>query len=137
MKPLVKYRGGKSKEIPYIQRHIPKFQGRYIEPFFGGGALYFHLEPKRAIINDINSKLMAFYEGVKSNFSKVRSELDEIEKIYELNRLKFDELKRKTPENRVEDKNEEFYYSIRDMFNGLTDKKYSDALLYFVINKTA
>jgi DNA adenine methylase len=56
MKPLVKYRGGKSNEIPNIGRHIPGYRGRYIEPFFGGGALYFHLEPKRAVINDINSK---------------------------------------------------------------------------------
>lgn len=137
MKPLVKYRGGKSKEIPYIQKHIPKFQGRYIEPFFGGGALYFHLEPKRAIINDINSKLISFYEGVKLNYSTLRTELDEIEKLYELNRKKFDKLKSKNPENRVEDKNEELYYLIRNMFNGLMEKKYSDALLYFFINKTA
>ena len=59
MKPLVKYRGGKSKEIPHLIGHIPKYSGKYIEPFLGGGALFFHLEPKRAIINDINSKLMA------------------------------------------------------------------------------
>lgn len=44
MKPLVKYRGGKSKEIPYLIKHIPQYNGRYIEPFFGGGALFFHLE---------------------------------------------------------------------------------------------
>ncbi|MDR1517363.1 MAG: DNA adenine methylase, partial [Dysgonamonadaceae bacterium] len=43
MKPLIKYRGGKSNEIPNIEKHIPKYKGRYIEPFFGGGALYFHL----------------------------------------------------------------------------------------------
>jgi DNA adenine methylase len=65
MKPLIKYRGGKSKEIPQLIKHIPKYSGRYIEPFFGGGALYFYLEPKKAIINDINSKLMAFYLGVR------------------------------------------------------------------------
>ena len=68
MKPLVKYRGGKSNEIPNIEKHIPRYKGRYIEPFFGGEALYFHLEPKRAVINDINSKLMAFYSGVKNDF---------------------------------------------------------------------
>ena len=38
MKPLVKYRGGKSKEIPHLIKHIPQYNGRYIEPFFGGGA---------------------------------------------------------------------------------------------------
>ena len=51
---MIKYRGGKSKEIPKIMWHIPRFTGRYIEPFFGGGALFFYLEPRQAIINDIN-----------------------------------------------------------------------------------
>lgn len=137
MKPLVKYRGGKSKEIPYIQKHIPKFQGRYIEPFFGGGALYFYLEPKKAIINDINSKLISFYKGIQSNFNLIQNELKEIENYYIINRINFEELKSKTPELRVEDDNETLYYKIRDMFNDLHEKKYSDALLYFFINKTA
>ena len=129
MKPLVKYRGGKSKEIPQIIKHIPQFDGHYIEPFFGGGALYFHLEPKKAIINDINSKLIAFYDGVKNGYDKLRIELDEIEKIYSLNRRSFEELKSKTPELRVDDSNDTLYYQIRNMFNDLSEKKYSDALL--------
>jgi DNA adenine methylase len=137
MKPLIKYRGGKSNELSNIEKHIPRYKGRYIEPFFGGGALYFHLEPKRAIINDINSKLMAFYVGVRNNYPALRTELDEIEKVYEINRKKFDVLKKETPDERVEDKNEELYYQIRDMFNDISDKKYSEALLYFFINKTA
>lgn len=137
MKPLVKYRGGKSKEIPHIIKHIPNYTGRYIEPFFGGGALYFYLSPKKAIINDINSKLITFYEGVKSNFATLRSELDQIERIYKINRKKFETLKEKTPELRVKDENEILYYEIRDMFNNLTEKKYSEATLYFFINKTA
>lgn len=137
MKPLVKYRGGKSKEIPYLIKHIPKYSGRYIEPFFGGGALFFHLAPKQAIINDINSKLMSFYLGVKNNFETLKDELSEIEKLYSINRRKFEELKSKTPDKRVDDENEPLYYQIRDMFNDLTEKKYSDALLYFFINKTA
>jgi DNA adenine methylase len=137
VKPLVKYRGGKSNEIPNIENHIPKYKGRYIEPFFGGGALYFHLEPKRAVINDINSKLMAFYSGVKNDYYSLRRELDEIEKTYKTNRRQFDALKQQTPNERVEDKNEDLYYQLRDMFNDIVEKKYSDALLYFFINKTA
>ncbi len=137
MKPLIKYRGGKSKEISHLIKHIPNYSGRYIEPFFSGGALFFHLEPKRAIINDINSKLMAFYLGAKNNFETLKTELSEIEKQYVTNRKKFEELKSKTPEKRVADENETLYYQIRDMFNDLIEKKYSDALLYFFINKTA
>ena len=137
MKPLVKYRGGKSKEIPHLIKHIPKFSGKYIEPFFGGGALFFHLEPKKAIINDINSKLISFYLGVKDNFEVLKTELSEIEKLYTINRKKFEELKNKTPDQRVNDENEPLYYEIREMFNNLTEKKYSESLLYFFINKTA
>jgi DNA adenine methylase len=137
MKPLVKYRGGKSKEIPHLIKHIPQFSGKYIEPFFGGGALFFHLEPKKAIINDINSKLISFYLGVKDNFEILKTELLEIEKLYAINRKKFEELKSKTPDERVNDENEPLYYQIRNMFNDLSEKKYSEALLYFFINKTA
>jgi DNA adenine methylase len=131
MKPLLKYRGGKSKEIPHLIKHIPKYNGRYIEPFFGGGALFFHLEPKRAIINDINSKLISFYLGVKNDFDTLKEELSEIERVYSINRRKFEELKSKTPDKRVEDRNEALYYQIRDMFNELTEKKYSMILDYF------
>jgi DNA adenine methylase len=92
---------------------------------------------KKAIINDINSKLMAFYTGIKTNFDLLREELEEIERIYIINRKKFEELKTKTPQLRIDDENETLYYQIRDMFNDLTRKKYSDALLYFFINKTA
>lgn len=137
MKPLVKYRGGKSKEIPNIVKHISQFQGRYIEPFFGGGALYFYLEPEKAVINDINEKLISFYKGVQSDYTNLRKELDEVGSEYEKNRKSFEDLKTKTPDKRVEDKNEDLYYSIRDMYNGLVQKKYSDALLYYFINKTA
>jgi|SRR5690606_27457963 len=137
MKPLLKYRGGKSKEIPNIKKHIPDFKGRYIEPFFGGGALFFHLSPKKAIINDINTKLMDFYKGVQNDFENLKSELLEIEKIYAINRSNFEKLKAKSPKEKVKDDNEPLYYQIREMFNGLTEKKYSDALLYFFINKTA
>ena len=137
MKPLIKYRGGKSKEIPHIMLQMPRFTGRYVEPFFGGGALFFYIEPKHAIINDINTKLIGFYDGVRNNYNQLRAELDEIEAVYLMNRKKFDELKKINPDERVEDRNESFYYMLRDMFNGLRKKEYSDAALYYFINKTA
>lgn len=137
MKPMIKYRGGKSKEISNIMWHIPRFRGRYIEPFFGGGSLFFYLEPREAIINDINSKLMAFYRGVRDDYDCLRKELDEVETIYTRNRVQFEKLKVLHPGEHVKNKNEELYYRLRDMFNGLTDKCYSDALLYYFINKTA
>lgn len=68
MKPLIKWAGGKSNEIKYVEKIIPKFD-RYIEPFFGGGALFFDLEPKKAIINDISGELMTFYRLLKNGKS--------------------------------------------------------------------
>ena len=43
MKPIIKYRGGKSKEIREFASLIPQDYDRYIEPFFGGGAVFFFL----------------------------------------------------------------------------------------------
>lgn len=137
MKPMIKYSGGKTNEIPRIIQHITHFKGRYIEPFFGGGALYFHLEPRKAIINDINTRLINFYKGVRNDFSSLRDELDKIEKEYTKNRDEFDKLRKLNPDERITDKNEAVYYRMRQMFNGLIPKEYSDALLYYYINKTA
>ena len=137
MNPIVKYRGGKSKELQIILKYLPEFTGRYIEPFFGGGALYFHLETENAIINDINGKLMKFYEGVRDDYEKLRMELDSVESLYENNRKEFDLLKREHPNEIVADRNESLYYEIRDMFNGKQEKTYSDALIYYFINKTS
>lgn len=82
MKPILKYRGGKSKEIPQILPYIPNFNGRYIEPFFGGGAMFFHLEHNNAVINDINAPLMNFYRSVQQNFGALSEELAGLEAIY-------------------------------------------------------
>ena len=82
MKPMIKYRGGKSKEIPQFLKHIPQFTGRYIEPFLGGGALFFYLEPKKSIINDINTRLISFYRGVANQFEQLKDELSEVGRIF-------------------------------------------------------
>lgn len=52
MNPVLKYRGGKSREIPRFLQYVPDNFGRYIEPFLGGGALYFYLEPENAILKN-------------------------------------------------------------------------------------
>lgn len=134
---MIKYRGGKTKEIPFLYPHIPQFNGRYIEPFLGGGAMFFHLEPQRAIINDINTRLMQFYVAVQMDYPTLKEELQELETIYAANRAAFEELKAKHPNERVNDDNEALYYEIRDMYNGLAARRYSDGAIYYFINKTA
>ena len=137
MKPMLKYRGGKSKEIPLFEKYIPEQFSTYYEPFFGGGAVFFHLAPKKAVINDINTGLMNFYREVQSDYSTLREQLDAIQEIYDANQREYEALKKEHPEERVENKNEALYYSLRDMFNKKTPSIYLDSVLYYFINKTA
>lgn len=46
LRPLVKWSGGKTDEIKFFEKYIPKYE-TYIEPFIGGGAVYFYLNPKK------------------------------------------------------------------------------------------
>lgn len=69
---LIKWPGGKAREIKYIEHLIPKYN-RYIEPFFGGGAMFFYLKPQVAIINDISSDLMNFYTLTKEQDKEFKS----------------------------------------------------------------
>lgn len=65
MKPIIKWPGGKSSEINKINHLFPSFK-RYIEPFFGGGAVFFHVQSEKAIINDISEVLTQYYSLIKS-----------------------------------------------------------------------
>lgn len=96
MNPVLKYRGGKSREIPHFLSHIPNYFHRYLEPFFGGGAVYFHLEPSQAILGDINERLMTFYRQLRDNYPRMRRQLDELEKQYESNQTAYQQEKKKT-----------------------------------------
>jgi len=69
MQPLIKWPGGKSKEYEEIKDLVPNYT-RYIEPFFGGGAIFFKLEPKKSVINDICEELIEFYRFIKGENDK-------------------------------------------------------------------
>lgn len=136
MSPVLKYRGGKSREIPCFLQYIPDDFNRYIEPFLGGGAVYFYLEPDNAIINDLNESLMTFYHQLRDNYPEMRKQLDKIQQIYEKNQAAYKKQKMKTPEERVPNENEALYYKMRERFN-YPDGDYLEGAVYFFINKTA
>lgn len=137
MNPVLKYRGGKSREIPQFFQYIPTDFDRYIEPFMGGGSVYFYLEPENAILNDVNVRLMTFYTQLRDQYPLMRQQLDELQQIYERNQAAFRELKLQAePDVRVPNANEELYYQMRALFNH-PDGTYLDGVLYFFINKTA
>ena len=93
--PFVKWAGGKTQILDKIKELMPENYNNYFEPFVGGGALFFDINPSKAYINDSNSELICVYNCFKD------------EEQYE---LLIEEL-RKHENNH----NEEYYYQIRDM----------------------
>ena len=89
MKPIIKYRGGKSKDIPFFEKYIPRSFDTYYEPFFGGGAVFFYLAPNNAAINDINSILIRFSSELKNHYRTAREQLDELQELYEKNQKEY------------------------------------------------
>lgn len=64
IKPIIKWTGGKYREFALFKDHIPSFE-RYIEPFFGGGGVFFALQPKTpVVINDKSTDLIGFYRQI-------------------------------------------------------------------------
>ena len=115
-KPFVKWAGGKRSIIDKLIKLVPDDYKTYYEPFVGGGALLFELQPKKAIINDYNSELMNVYECIKDEdkFSNMCNELNKHETNH----------------------SEEYYYKIRDLdknkdkFNKLDDYKRAARTIY-------
>lgn len=65
MKTILKWPGGKEKELPIIRKYTPEFSGRYIEPFVGGGAVFFDIDAKKCCINDKSTELINLYNCAK------------------------------------------------------------------------
>ncbi|WP_368149065.1 DNA adenine methylase [Alistipes senegalensis] len=65
VKPFLKWAGGKTQLIDEIAKFIPQEFNTYIEPFLGGGALFFHLRPPKAILADLNPELINCYKVVR------------------------------------------------------------------------
>ena len=74
-KPIMKWAGGKTQMLGDIMPKIPQKYGKYIEPFIGGGALFFALSPDKAIIADSNPELINMYRQVADNVEVVISYL--------------------------------------------------------------
>ena len=66
-KPFLKWPGGKTRLLKQLQLRMPEHIGTYVEPFVGGGALFFNTQPAKAILNDFNPKLINLYVSVRSH----------------------------------------------------------------------
>ena len=79
LSPLIKYPGGKEKELNYIIPALPAKIDNYYEPFVGGGAVYFSIEAKKYYINDKSDELISLYEMVKEQNQEFFNKLNAIE----------------------------------------------------------
>lgn len=117
--PFLKWAGGKRQLLNQIKERMPKEYNDYYEPFIGGGAVLFELQPEKATINDINTSLINVYRQVKDNteeFIKLVNKLD----------------------SEMWEDGKEYYLDIREKYNDKLLKKEYDlelAALFTFMNK--
>lgn len=116
MNPFIKWAGGKRWLIQTNQIEFPKFNGRYIEPFLGGGAIFFHLSPRNAILSDLNPKLIETYRAIRDSWSDVVSELKKHQSAHSKEHY-YEERGRTHQESVL--RAAQFLYLNRTCFNGL------------------
>lgn len=74
-RPFLKWAGGKTQLLPHLMHRIPNSFNRYIEPFLGGGALFFALQPRLALLADCNQELINCYHVVRTEVESLIEEL--------------------------------------------------------------
>jgi DNA adenine methylase len=70
-RPFLKWAGGKSRLIQQYIPYFPKNYKNYYEPFLGGGAIFFYLQPPKAVLTDINAELITTYRCVRDNVEEL------------------------------------------------------------------
>lgn len=73
----IRWVGGKKKVLKYIKELLPKKFNTYYEPFVGGGALFFDIQPNKAVINDTNFEVMTLYKCIKDYPNELMALLDD------------------------------------------------------------
>jgi DNA adenine methylase len=115
LRPPLKWAGGKRSLIEEILSLFPDDykERRYHEPFMGGGAIFFHIEPPRGTINDVNPRLINFYETLRDHPAELLDEASQYRY------------------------NETEYYERRKRFNNANIDPVEDAALFLYLNRTA
>lgn len=122
MKPFYRYLGGKTKEIKFFSKYFPDKYDLYVEPFFGGGAVFWNLEPQKAIINDIDTTLMEFLRYVKTNPEVFKV----VENFWPVNKEFFERVRDHWTYSGEIAEVQRYFYFLRTSFNGylrFNDKK--------------
>lgn len=134
--PILKWAGGKRQLLNELYSRFPKTYSHYHEPFFGGGALFFDLEPADGTINDTNIRLINFYKQIRDRpeeLIKLLQSFDDPESDPDLDR-RFSDTNRKGKEIK------NYYYQQRELFNnrpyGDEYDELEEASLLLYLNRT-
>lgn len=124
--PFIKWLGGKSLLLPELRQRMPEhIGGTYVEPFVGGGGVFFNMQPANAVLNDVNPRLVNLYITIRDNKDELVDSLTCYESEY--NTLSSINAKK------------DFYYQNRTEFNARgfeTELTVDDAAHFIFLNKT-
>ena len=122
LQPILKWAGGKRQLLPQLETFFPNTFTKYYEPFVGGGAVLFHLQPKKAVINDSNKDLIEMYQCIKDHLDELIEKLkyyetkNDSESFYKIRGIdRTEEYKKWTPVERAA----RLIYLNRTCYNGL------------------
>ena len=118
--PIVKWVGGKRQLMFELLKNMPQNYNRYFEPFIGGGALFFELQPDNAYISDMNEELINLYQVVRDNVDELITDLQkhDISKEYFIEIRNIDRTKDYENWSDIQ-KASRFIYLNRTCFNGM------------------
>jgi DNA adenine methylase len=143
LSPLYKWTGGKRKEIKTFSDYYPDFvkngnDYKFVEPFFGGGAVYWSLNAKENVINDIDFDLINFIKNCKTNSKEIIEKIKELgDKLSEITK---EEKLKKISISEGKTKRGEYFYQYRnlDRNNGLYNlTDIERAIRFYVVNQLA
>ena len=118
--PIVKWVGGKRQLMLELLKNMPENYNRYFEPFIGGGALFFYLQPDNAYISDMNEELINLYQVVRDNVDELVADLQkhDISKEYFMEIRNIDRTEEYESWSDIQ-KASRFIYLNRTCFNGM------------------
>ena len=116
LKPLIKWSGGKSDEIKMFEQYFPEHYNIYIEPFVGGGSVYFYLNPSNAVISDVHTELIDLYKSIGLGKG---TEINEFMKQTPNDEITYYKVRDQMEINTELDSAKRFYYQRKTCFRGM------------------
>jgi DNA adenine methylase len=116
LKPLIKWSGGKGDEIEKFKSYLPENYNLYLEPFIGGGALYFYLNPEKAVISDVHKELIDLYQGISNGKA---NEIYQFMEEHKNDEVTYYQVRDKMNINDSLDSAKRFYYERKTCFRGM------------------